>query len=588
MTLKSEIFEHLKKFYTAPFLFVGSGLPRRYLGIDDWTGLLRRMSALTDRPYEYYRASGDGKEPQIATEIAKDLHLKWWDADEYAGSRETFKSDAINKESALKIEIAKLIEQKSASIPVSPDLQKELNTLQNATIDGIITTNWDLLLEGLFPGFKKFLGQEELLFSSPQSVGEIYKIHGCCISPNSLIVTANDYESFQARNPYLAAKLLTIFVEHPVIFLGYSLSDPNVSQILGSIASCLTSTNIDQLRDRLILVHWEPGRRGFQINDTNIITERFSIPVKVITTSEFTPIFEALCEIPRKFPARILRRLKQHIYNLVQDNDPDNHLYVVDIDDEADLSKLDVVFGVGMRIVDDPNATCTVRLGSDPNAPVVRLSSDPEAPELPYRLPTTTEAYESVQEQLLGAVRSWKTDPLAHTPQSELLQFYVNRRTLTFNESALTCMMVSSLYRGCPVHYWAKELGRDAITKILDEEIDRDQHPAVCVAARLAFALGLSAGEDLLDKIIKHSKYTSARSLAGRLRRALDEGSTIWTEYRMPVRCSVEIGNDRIMLDLSDIRDDKPYYEDLIDQILGQKKSRGLAKRLDALIYGII
>ena len=397
MSLKIKIIEHLRKFHTAPFLFVGSGLSRRYLGLDDWTGLLRRMSALTDRPYEYYRASGDGKEPQIATEIAKDLHIKWWDSDAFAESRENFKSEAINKESALKIEIGKLIERNSERIPESPDLQKELEILQTATIDGIITTNWDLLLEGLFPDYKKFIGQEELLFSATQAVGEIYKIHGCCTSPNSLIVTAGDYRSFQIRNPYLAAKLLTIFVEHPIFFLGYSLSDPNVSQILGSIASCLTSYNIDQLRDRLIFVHWAPDREGFQINDTNIITEKLNIPVKVVSAPQFIPIFEALCEVPRKFPARMLRRLKQHIYNLVQDNDPDNHMYVVDIDNESDLSMLDVVFGVGVRIVDDPNAPCSVRLGEDPNLPAVRLSLDPKAPELPYRMPITSDAYGSVQ-----------------------------------------------------------------------------------------------------------------------------------------------------------------------------------------------
>ncbi len=203
MSLKSKIIEHLSQFHTAPFLFIGSGLPRRYLGIDDWTGLLRRMSDLTDRPYEYYRASGDGIEPRIATEIAKDLHVKWWDSDNFSESRDNFKSDSINKESAFKIEIAKLIEKMSENYPELPDLQKELATLQNATIDGIITTNWDLLLEGLFPDFKIFIGQEELLFSSTQEIGEIYKIHGCCTSPNSLVVTENDYKRFDKRNPYL-------------------------------------------------------------------------------------------------------------------------------------------------------------------------------------------------------------------------------------------------------------------------------------------------------------------------------------------------------------------------------------------------
>jgi hypothetical protein len=149
-------------------------------------------------------------------------------------------------------------------------------------------------------------------------------------------------------------------------------------------------------------------------------------------------------------------------------------------------------------------------------------------------------------------------------------------------------MLVSSLYRGCPVHYWAKQLGRDALAKVLDEEAKIDKHPAVCVAARLAFALGLSAGEDLLDKIAGSSKYISARRLAWRLRRALDEGATVWTEYCTPVRFSVKIGNDITTLDLTNIRDDKTYYEDLIDQLLNQKKTRVIAKRLDALVYGYI
>ena len=147
MSLKDKLLEHLKSFHTAPFLFVGSGLSRRYLGIDDWTSLLKRMSNLTDRPYEYFRASGGGKEPEIAAEIARDLHIKWWDSTEFSESRERFKADAINKESAFKIEAAKYIESQSSMMTDDPDLVHELELLQNSTIDGVITTNWDLLIE---------------------------------------------------------------------------------------------------------------------------------------------------------------------------------------------------------------------------------------------------------------------------------------------------------------------------------------------------------------------------------------------------------------------------------------------------------
>jgi hypothetical protein len=74
MTLKQAISSHLRQFSTSPFLFVGSGLSRRYIGLDDWEGVLRRFSSFTDRPYDYYRATADNHLPRVATEIAKRLH----------------------------------------------------------------------------------------------------------------------------------------------------------------------------------------------------------------------------------------------------------------------------------------------------------------------------------------------------------------------------------------------------------------------------------------------------------------------------------------------------------------------------------
>lgn len=131
-------------------------------------------------------------------------------------------------------------------------LLEELDLCKKIVIDGIITTNYDNLLEKIFSDFKTYIGKEELFFSSPQGVGEIYKIHGCQSKPNSLILTHEDYISFEKRNPYLAAKLLTIFTEHPIIFIGYSLTDENILKILNSIAQCLTNDNLQKLKNRLI------------------------------------------------------------------------------------------------------------------------------------------------------------------------------------------------------------------------------------------------------------------------------------------------------------------------------------------------
>ncbi|WP_370686163.1 SIR2 family protein, partial [Vibrio parahaemolyticus] len=57
--------------------------------------------------------------------------------------------------------------------------QQEVELLANLNVDGVITTNWDMFIEQLFPEYTTYVGQEELLFSNPQEIGEIYKIHGC-------------------------------------------------------------------------------------------------------------------------------------------------------------------------------------------------------------------------------------------------------------------------------------------------------------------------------------------------------------------------------------------------------------------------
>ncbi|MGR5342305.1 SIR2 family protein, partial [Vibrio astriarenae] len=72
----------------------------------------------------------------------------------------------------------------------------EVAALSRLNVDGIITTNWDTFLQSLFPDYRVYVGQDELLFSNPQSIGEIYKIHGCVNTPRSLVLTQHDYKDF--------------------------------------------------------------------------------------------------------------------------------------------------------------------------------------------------------------------------------------------------------------------------------------------------------------------------------------------------------------------------------------------------------
>ena len=71
-----------------------------------------------------------------------------------------------------------------------------------------------MLLESIFPDYKTYIGQDELILENPQWIAEIYKIHGCASKPQSLVLTSSDYKTFNKKSKYLASKLTTMFIQH--------------------------------------------------------------------------------------------------------------------------------------------------------------------------------------------------------------------------------------------------------------------------------------------------------------------------------------------------------------------------------------
>ena len=335
---------------TGAYLFVGAGISRRYAGLPDWSGLLREFAKYTNRPYDYYVARSESDLAVAAGIIADEFFDVWWNDPRFQGSVSCYQGPITNKSIPLKIEIAKYISDKTNNLPNQPELREEFEAFRKVHIDAIITTNYDDLLSQIFPDFRVFIGQDELLFANPQGLAEIYQIHGAVRSPSSLILTDKDYADFNERNSYLAAKLITVFMEHPVIFLGYSLSDPNVTQILESIIHGIRPESVERLRSRLIFVEWKPGEPA-SIVDTVATFGGVSLPITRVTADSFTWIYEALSNRARALPARTLRLLKEQVFNLIQTNDPQGQLVqVCELDGDTSADELDVVFGVGARI----------------------------------------------------------------------------------------------------------------------------------------------------------------------------------------------------------------------------------------------
>jgi hypothetical protein len=359
MSVEDDLTEILKSRHAGAFLFVGSGFSRRYLGLEDWVGLLSRF-CVAGRPFGYYLTTANGDVPAAAKLLAVDFNEYWWKAPEYAASVERYQSRVADVSSALRLEVSAYLAGLDQAASAKIEYLEEIKLLASLNVDGIITTNWDIFLEQLFPDYRKYIGQNELLFSNPQEIGEIYKIHGCASRPESLVLTSDDYAAFHEKNPYLAAKLITVFVEHPVVFLGYSISDLNISSLLRSITLCMGKDQIEQLRRNLIFVQRLKDGETSGVSDTFLTIDGVQIPLVLVRTNDFSEVYRALGSTKRKIPARVLRYCKEQLYELVRSLEPEKKLSVVDID--AIDQKEDVEFLVGVGVA-SPEAADIAKIG---------------------------------------------------------------------------------------------------------------------------------------------------------------------------------------------------------------------------------
>lgn len=347
MDIESDLNNLFSNRTSGPFLFLGSGFSRRYMNLEDWEGLLEKF-CISGKSYSFYRSSANGDIPTSARLIANDFHDTWWNENDFAESRSEYEEKILNRTSPLRYEISKYLINKTEEKKQNLNLQEEIELLKACDVDGIITTNWDTLIESIFEGYSTYIGQEELLFSNTYSIGEIYKIHGCSTKPESLVLTDNDYSDYNNKNAYLASKLITIFVEHPVIFIGYSISDENIRSLLKSISLCIGSDKLEKLRNNLIFLDRNEPIEGPTIETSYLHFDNVQVPVKIVKAADFSYIYRAIHSFERKLPARVLRFCKERVYEIVQGQDPQNKMAVIDYDKIIDKDDIEVVFGLGV------------------------------------------------------------------------------------------------------------------------------------------------------------------------------------------------------------------------------------------------
>lgn len=340
-----------------PFLFIGSGLSKRYLGAPSWEPLLRKICDGTIGESEYMRfrvaAATAARSDESVSELPKLASLIEDPINDYlmsSPSSEDFRSEhrdsLLSGSSPMRILV-------STSLPSEVSFARdEVALLAEAgkdRVSGIITTNYDNLCEQIFPEFETYVGEDELIFHDPTFARETYKIHGSVTKPDSIVITDYDYDRFFKRSRYLAAKLMTIFLEYPVIFLGYSIEDPNIRAILSEVMECVGAKRLERLKDRLVFVRFGKDESG-PIGTYTVQVGKNSLTMTCVTTEDFSPIYEAIRTSQRLYSTRFIREIRGDIYALASRVDPRAKVVVAGVDAALDSLPEDkeVVIGIGL------------------------------------------------------------------------------------------------------------------------------------------------------------------------------------------------------------------------------------------------
>ncbi|OLG76649.1 SIR2 family protein [Xanthomonas oryzae] len=310
-----------------PIIFAGAGLSKRYIGGPSWIELLTGIA--NDNPHvrqsiAYYLQKYQSP-LEVGEQLVNDFHNWAWSEGREKFNPTLFEASVQPKE-FLKDYVGNYINARTppeiSSLPA--DLSDEIKLLQETRPHSVITTNYDTLCELIFPEYTRIVGQK-IIRTPGLSIGEIFKIHGCVTDPTEIVLTNSDYTDWSCRKKYLSAKLLTYFLEHPVLIVGYGAQDPNVLAILRDIDEILASPGAVVPNIFYVIYDKEIQDSSIPPNDLLLDLGRgTSMRVNALHAKEFNWIYRAFAANTNleNINPKVLRALLARTYDLVRHDIP--------------------------------------------------------------------------------------------------------------------------------------------------------------------------------------------------------------------------------------------------------------------------
>ena len=125
---------------------------------------------------------------------------------------------------------------------------------------------------------------------------------------------------------YLSAKLLTYFIEHPLIFIGYRANDPNIKKILSDVDRMIKAQEYE-LVPNIYILEWDSNQneKSYPPRDKVLaVTPERNIRIKSITASSFEWVFKAFGQAGnlQKIDTKVLRALMARATELIRSDIP--------------------------------------------------------------------------------------------------------------------------------------------------------------------------------------------------------------------------------------------------------------------------
>ena len=339
----------LKSLGIAPIFFVGSGISRRYIESPNWIGLLKEIVDGRDINFiklvqKYTESNGYVNNEKLAEEL-ETLYFDRLTDDEL--------EEGGSKPYYFRKRIAEIMDDYLARNLERLNTNLEIKELKKTRPAAIITTNYDRVMETVFgDDYSVLIGQDSLLENMVDGVGEIYKIHGSSSNPNSIVITKKDYDNFFEKSKYLNAKLLTLFLEYPIGFMGYSISDRNIISILSTIVEMLSPEKVEELKSRIWFIERSKNGKDKKSIERINLQDGHYLDIVSFKLQDYGKLYSAIADIStRRIPMKFLKYLKGNVYELIASQEYNPQLLNVNIESLENIKDFnDVSEFVGITI----------------------------------------------------------------------------------------------------------------------------------------------------------------------------------------------------------------------------------------------